>query len=55
MKTNTTSGPKLHWKSLATGVVTALLVRWGGPGIGFETSKTGAVTDGDPGGSINLT
>jgi hypothetical protein len=30
-------------------------ISWGGPGGGFETSSGGAVTDGDQGGTINLT
>jgi hypothetical protein len=30
-------------------------ISWGGPGGGFETTNAGAVTDGDQGGSINLT
>jgi hypothetical protein len=29
-------------------------ISWGGPGGGFVTTNTGAVTDGDEGGSINL-
>lgn len=29
-------------------------ISWGGPGGGFETSKSGAVTSGDEGGTINL-